>query len=217
MTSAVINSGVEQQVYHFYLFICDVNDVRTLDSRHRVFQCEIKMKLAWHLIKCFTTASWPLADRPVLNLKCHWAVSTGVQTFQPWWLTDDVHENSVTELRVLGSSRRCGWGFKSSGTWRPVVGQVVSDVSKRPFNKRYSITSHMSSILIPQRSFESERRFVCGKIQKHARLQYCCSFYLPNIDTRKSALLGCVDLRTVKLLHSTSLCSPKSMVVYQRW
>jgi len=46
MTSAVINSGVEQQVYHFYLFICDVNDVRTLDSRHRVFQCEIKMKLA---------------------------------------------------------------------------------------------------------------------------------------------------------------------------
>jgi uncharacterized protein YerC len=44
MMSAVINPEVQQQVYHFYLFICDVNYIRALDSRRRVFQCEIKMK-----------------------------------------------------------------------------------------------------------------------------------------------------------------------------
>jgi len=178
MTSAFINPDVQLQVYHFYLFICDVSDIRALDTRHRVFQCEIKIKWTWHLIKCFTTASWPLVDR-LVSLGCvDWCpdVPTSMVGRRMAW-------NCVVELRVLGSSRRCDWGFKSSGTWCPVVERVVPDVSKHPLSKQHSVMSQIPSILLPQHSFESEHRFVCGKIKKHAYVQYCCSFYLPNIDT----------------------------------
>jgi len=163
MTSAFINPDVQQQVYNFYLFICNASDIRALDSRNRVFQCEIKMEWAWHLIKmfynCVLTSCWQTGVKLEASLGCvDWCpdVPTLMVGIRIAW-------KCVVELRVLGSSRRFGGGFRSSGTWCPVIERVVPDVSKHPLSKQHSVMSQIPSILIPQHSFESERQFVCGK------------------------------------------------------